>query len=40
MKMKGVNVSLGLIKDLKVYVEQSKMVNIWTEKEKEAFKEK
>ncbi|XP_028415198.1 nuclear receptor corepressor 1-like [Dendronephthya gigantea] len=30
----------GLIKDLQVYVEQHKMLNIWTEREKEIFKEK
>ena len=33
-------VCLGLIKDLKIHIEQQKMVNIWTEKEKETFKEK
>ena len=32
--------NVGLIEDLRVYVEQHKMLNIWTEKEKEIFKEK
>ena len=31
---------LGLIKDLKSYVNERKMINVWTEKEKEIFKEK